>query len=389
MAKQERHFNIPGKKYLLKARRQNYACGPGCAEKKASSYITGYNTRMRVRCALMFLFVFFLGAPAYAQSSFVSSGNSISIIMEPRLPAPGDSVRLSAASSQTDLERSDVTWYANNEVIAQGPGVKEVALVAGPLGSETGVFVAAISADGTSDSGEIFIRPSEIDLLWESDSYVPPFYRGRALPSAGTMMRVQALARLQTPGGALIPERDIIYTWRRNGVIQRSVSGRGKSAADLPSPALFGADIIQVDAAFLDGLFEGETIVRVPSIEPVLVLYKVHPLFGTMYHQALGGQAFIPDSEMTFTAVPYFAQAQSPSDPRLIYAWQVNGKDVLASGAGPDEITINAGKSSGLARIELSLTHAANWLMQSIGTWSISFSAGGGSFGAEPFQAAQ
>ena len=73
----------------------------------------------------------------------------------------------------------------------------------------------------------------------------------------------------------------------------------------------------------------------------------------------------------------------------LIYAWQVNGKDVLASGAGPDEITINAGKSSGLARIELSLTHAANWLMQSIGTWSISFSAGGGSFGAEPFQAAQ
>lgn len=335
--------------------------------------------------ATLSLSILFFAVPAHAQSSFTDTQDTISIAMRPEHPAPGESVHLSATSLQTDLERSDVTWYADNKVLAQGPGMKDSVLTAGPLGSETDIFVVANSADGTSASGKAFIRPTELDLLWESDSYVPPFYRGRAIPSAGTMLHLQAIPRFKAQEGTMVSERDIVYTWKRNGVVQQSASGRGKSYAQLPAPVLFGVDTIEVDASSLDGSLEAQGQVVVPSAEPTLALYEDHPLFGTMYHQALTAQTFISDSEMTFAAVPYFAQAQSPSDPRLIYNWKVNGRSVPAVDSNSSKLTINATGSSGLARIELLLTHAANWATESAGTWRVSFSTNSGSPGADPF----
>lgn len=342
---------------------------------------------MQARYAFLLLALMLISLPVHAQSQFGSAEMNIYVTARPEHPAPGESVLLTAESSQADLERSDITWYVNNNIVVQGPGAKEAVTLAGPLGSETEVFVLARSANGESFAGRVLIRPVEIDLLWESDSYVPPFYLGRALPSAGTTLRVQAVARFKTPDGASVTERDIIYTWKRNGVVQRAISGRGKSSVQLSAPPLFGAVTVEVEAVSLDGSLVGQAIVLVPSVEPVLALYKNHPLFGVMYHQALTGQTFIPDSEMTFTAVPYFAQAKDPNDPRLIYAWKVNGKNISAGDASPGELTINANKSNGLARIELLLTHSTNWLTQSNGVWGLSFSsAGNNSDGAGPFQ---
>ena len=52
-------------------------------------------------------------------------------------------------------------------------------------------------------------------------------------------------------------------------------------------------------------------------------------------------------------------------------------------------ITINAEGSSGLAQIELALTHATNFFISSFGTWNITLSGIGSAnipdpFGAQP-----
>jgi len=92
-----------------------------------------------------------------------------------------------------------------------------------------------------------------------------------------------------------------------------------------------------------------------------------------MYHQTMGDKTSIPDSEMTFAAVPYFAQAQNPADPRLQYTWTVNGSDVPVDAAHPDKIIINADKSKGKAAIGLSLSHATNFFMSPHGAWDVVF----------------
>lgn len=314
--------------------------------------------------------------------------SDLGLTMTPEYPAPGDTVHLSAASSQIDLERSDIIWYANGSVIAQGAAKRGIDLLAGALGSETDVVVVARAPDGTSVSGEAFIRPVEVDLLWESSSYVPSFYRGRALPSAGTTIRAWASVRIENSSGSLVPERDIVYTWRRNGSIVQSVSGRGESSAMFPAPALFGTDTLTVNAAAVDGAFEGSASARISSVEPSLLLYEDHPLFGVLYNDSLAPSTSRFDPEATFAAVPFFAQAGNPTDPQLIYAWSVNGKSVPTEAGNPNEITIGANGVSGLAQIALALTEAGNWSVDSNGMWSISFSSSG-SPTADPFQTSQ
>ena len=351
--------------------------------------------KVRSRICLILVVMIFSAHGAYAQSTYPSDVGSLSrgaqaggvtIAISPEHPTPGSFVHLLAASFSADLDRSDIVWLANNKAMAQGPGLKEADVVAGPLGSATDITVIANGQNGNVASGEVHIRPTELDLLWESDSYVHPFYRGRTVPSAGTSLRLQAIPRFKLPGGQQMPERDLIFTWRRNGSVVQSASGRGRSSAILPSPVLFGTDTITVNAESLDGSLSGEASVQIPSTEPILELYMDHPLLGVMYHQALLPQTSIADSEMTFVAVPYFAQIQNPDDPRLAYVWRVNGNDIETDLTRPSELTINADKSNGLALIELALGHTGNLLMRSGGKWGVLFSSGGGN--ADPFGAA-
>ena len=329
--------------------------------------------------------VVFFALPVYAQFDF--GGSNVSLTISPEHPAPGSPVRVTAASVLLDLPSSDITWFVNGTRVAGGGGLASTDVVAGALGTATEVSVAVVGSGGQTATATARIVPVEIDLLWESDSYVPPFYRGRALPSAGTNLRLEAVPRFQNPDGSFVAASDIIFTWRRDGRVVQSASGRGKSRVLIAGPALFGRDTISVDAVSADGTLSGSASVSVPETEPVLDLYKDHPLFGIMYHQALAGRATIPEIEMSFAAVPYFAQSKSANDADFTYAWQVNGRGVTSDSARPSEITINAQNSSGLALIELALSHATNFFMSSLGSWGITLSAGSAGGTPSPFNA--
>src|SRR3989338_11710854 len=335
-----------------------------------------YSRRKTVFLLLFFSSLFsFPVAPAHAQFDSSNETDRVIVSMTPRNPAPGEYVLLSAASPFVDLEQSDITWYANQKVISEGKGLLESSVIAGPAGSGIDVVVIARSGN-TSATGEAFIRPTEVDLVWESDSYTPPFYKWGALPSAGTKLKMHALARLILPDGSSVPENEIKYTWKRNGFVVPAVSGIGRSFAVFPSPTLFSTDSVEVEAVTADGQLAGGARVNISSIEPLLKLYENHPLFGILYNKAFGQTTPVKDAEMTFAAVPYFAQAGSPDDAELAYKWQINGRNIPADYARPSEVTINSNNSSGEAFISLSLTRARSWSMRANGAWSILFPSG-------------
>lgn len=337
---------------------------------------------------LALLILAFAAIPVHAQISSPNTEGRIVISMTPESPVAGEYVRLSAASATVDLQKSDVTWYADTKIIAQGEGITEAGISAGPAGSAVDVVVIAQSADGTAATGEAFIRPTIVDIVWESDSYTPPFYKGRALPSAGTNIRAQAMTNFRLTGGTPVPAGDITYTWRRNGAVTQTASGRGRSFAIFPAPTLFGTDVIEVETVSADGTLSGKTRVNISSVEPVLVLYENHPVFGIFYSKAFGQTATVKDAEVTFAAVPYFAEAGSADDPQLVYQWQVNGQNITADYARPSEITINSDKSNGTAALTLSLTRLRNWYMRAEAGWNLSFpnAGGGGTSGTDPFK---
>ena len=320
----------------------------------------------------------FLAMPGYAQFTSPEQGADLSISLSPAHPDAGDTVRLSARSLSLDLSEITLTWHANGKVIAQGDGVDTATVVAGDLGTETKIVVDAIMPVGTVASAQVTIIPTGLDLLVDSDSFVPPFYRGGARVSAGVDLHLQAIPRFKLPTGFFAADADLIYTWRRNGEVIAGVSGRGRSSITIPSPHLFGTDIITLEVRTRDTALSSARSLSLSSTEPILLLYKDHPLFGILYNDALSASTFIPESEMTFAAIPYFAQVQSANDAQLIFDWWVNNTRVAQNAARPSEITINAKNSTGIALLGLELTHATNYYMDAKSSWNINFSESSG-----------
>ncbi len=241
----------------------------------------------------------------------------------------------------------------------------------------TSIVYAQIDLSGSLPGGDAapsqntVTLPSPIDLLVDSDSYVPPFYRGRALPSAGTTIRLQAIPYFKNSSGSRIPSSDIIFTWKQDDRVIGTISGLGKASVVVPAALLYGSTDIEVDARSSDDTSFGTATITVPSVEPPLTLYEDNPLLGITYYRALDANTSIVDSEMTFAVVPYFAQIRSPNDPHLTYAWTVNGSDISPNTQDPSEITLNAKNSSGAAIIGLSLSQSNNIFMNPTGSWNM------------------
>lgn len=314
---------------------------------------------------------------ARAQQSIPGADTAFSISLSPAQPAPGDKVTLTLSSPLYDVDQADITWRADGKTVLQGVGEKTVTVTAGALGEQT-VVTVEIATDSVDTSVRTFVTSSALDILWESDSYVPPFYDGRALPSARSHARLQAIPYLPKSGGGFYSASELTYTWKENGATIVNLSGKGKSSATLPSPDLFGDYVVSVLATSPDRSVSGTSQVRIASVEPALVLYRDHPLFGMEYFDALSATTFINENEMTFAVVPYFVNTRSLTAARLTYAWQINGKVVPSDETRPDELTINAGSTGGIAQISLSLTDTQNLFLDARGGWAVTFAKGGG-----------
>lgn len=333
-----------------------------------------------IACAVFFSATSF----AYAQSERTGLERDLDLSLSPARPTPGQTVQLSIKTFAIDLLRSNVVWYANDREIARGPDVTEASVVAGPLGSETRIFVTAEDEEGTVAIAEAVIRPTEIDLLWEADSYVPPFYAGRVMPGTNSPIRLQALTRFKTTDGKTLADSDIIYTWYRNTTI--AAEGRGKSTVILPGPQLFDMETLRVVAVSADRTLSGEASVTLSGRDPPIMLYENHPLFGILYHRSLEPGATTMEIEQKVSAVPYFARINSPSDAGLAYEWSVNGSRIEPNPREPQTLTIAAGGYSGPVDIGLELTSMSDVLMRSTGAWQLIFGEQSSFFGGlNPF----
>ncbi|MFZ2555415.1 MAG: hypothetical protein WAZ27_00990 [Minisyncoccia bacterium] len=320
---------------------------------------------------------------SHAQLSLTGLERELDLALTPEYPAAGEDVVLALSSFGMDLARSSITWYVNGKPIAAGAGKTELSVKAGELGTELTVMAIAEENSGIVGSARANIRPTEVDLIWSADSYVPPFYEGRALPGTNATIHAQALARFKKANGTFIPDADIIYSWYQGS--KRIVSGRGRSSATFAGPALFGAQELFVVAESADGIYRGRASARIQSVDPGLELYENHPLFGVLYHRAFVGSVLTLESEQLVTAVPYSAHVNFSRDASLLYEWQVNGARIEPDPKRVDTLSIAVNGYSGPAQIKSTLTSASDLFLRAQGSWELVFSESTSIFDSNPF----
>ncbi|MBX4181407.1 hypothetical protein KW807_00910 [Candidatus Parcubacteria bacterium] len=162
------------------------------------------------------------------------------------------------------------------------------------------------------------VLAQSVDLLWQAQTYTPPFYEGKALWSKQSVIRLVAI-----PQGLGTPS-NLIYKWIRNDTVLGNISGVGKNTLTyvdsiLSRPQTFEVQILSSD----DSVLARDSVSLAPR-DPSIAVYENNPLYGFLFHREVGGEYDLREKEVSFGAFPYFFSVANRVNNQANYEWRVN-----------------------------------------------------------------
>lgn len=273
-----------------------------------------------------------------------------SVNFSPENPGANTPVSAKIISYSFDVDRAEIAWFVNGKAAGSG---KNFSFTASGLGSLLTLTVRIITPSGDRLSKTFSFRPAEVDLLWETPSYTPLQYRGKALAGPSARIKITAI-----PQGMPMASSNLIYEWRRNYKNVADASGKGKKTFTFYAGAV-GSEIIEATVSTPDKSAIAVKKIMVAIGEPKVLFYEEHPLEGPQYQQELSGAINLNKPEIALRADPYFFTGKDPL--KLLYEWRMNDKKI-STPQKPNllYLSVPAGSLKGSSLIGLSLSNPSN-----------------------------
>lgn len=297
--------------------------------------------------------------------------NDIQVELSPSYPGPGELVTARASSFSFDMNSTPVTWVVNGRQIASGIAKTSITFTTGNIGAPTILEVRATpAADSKKYEKTTTIYPSFLDLVWHTNSYTPPWYRGKALPARGSTVIITALPSFVSGGSATNPS-SLIYDWWLDNKLLKSESGRGKSifAFQIASNENI-VHSVRARVTNTAGTITQEKTIRIRVHKPVVQFYELDALRGPVSQRAITNSYDLgAGTEIQILAVPYFVSAP-PSF--FTHSWVVGGSKLPPDTSNSSILTYRSEPaSSALQTISLTLQNTAWVLEQARGSFQI------------------
>jgi hypothetical protein len=284
---------------------------------------------------------------AFSVSAQIKS-NDISLSLNPKDPGANETVYASISSYMTDLNKSFISWTLNGQTVVQGVGQKNFTFKTGDSGSQTSIDVKIDNADGSSTSKQIVVSPIGIDLLWEAyDSYVPPFYKGKALLTSEGTVKAVALMNSSKSSGAS-------YNWKLDDTSKTDSSGYGKNFYVFKKSYLDRNNTVEIAASNLLGSSLGSGKITIANTNPKIVFYKKDPTLGTQWGKALEDNFRMDSGGETIVFEPYFISPKNLNSSDLNLTWTL-GNSPIATPETKNELNIRPESSGGSSKIKVSI----------------------------------
>jgi len=255
-----------------------------------------------------------------SDTSAVSS--DILVNITPPNPAPNENTTITLKSFVDNLDNALITWSVSGKNVSSGIGKKSFSINAPSAGLETNVVATLSLPDGIIEK-KIIIKPVVMTLLWQAtDSYVPPFYRGKALPTPDSEVKVVAMPEVKS-GSTFVSPQNMVYAWKKDYTNNVDGSGYGKDAFTFINDYLENSNNISVTASTIDQKYSSTAYINIGMVQPKILFYKNDPTLGTISQYALGDTYKIQGEE-TIEAVPYFISPKQIENPALVWKWFIN-----------------------------------------------------------------
>lgn len=263
-----------------------------------------------------FICVFF----AFSAYSQVQSGN-ITLEINPKYPRANEEVRASLSSYSTDLNKAKISWKLDGKIAIEAVGKKDFSFNTGSAGLQTALEAEIQTSDGSFVNKKIIITPADIDMLWEaSDSYVPPFYKGKALNTSEGMIKVVALTNMRDSAG-------LSYNWKQDDNGQPGSSGYKKNYYLFKNSYLDKDNTVEVTTSNLAGNNSGYGKITIKPGKPKIIFYEKGPL-GVKYEKALNGGFRINPNGSIIVVEPYFFSPKNLNSGDLKFEWSLGISEI-------------------------------------------------------------
>ncbi len=285
---------------------------------------------------LLTLILFF---PFFA---YGAEGDIVDVSLSPKIPGEYERVTLTINSFATDLDSSEIIWFVNKNPLKEGVGEKKISLSTGKFGEKTIVDITILTPSGQSIYKQFILAPSEIDFLWEAETYVPPFYKGKALPTYKSNVKVTALPRYNS---AESNPKKFSYEWKRD-LNTRLGQGLGRDSVRTSVGYADTPTVITLLVTGNEDNWKANTQLDIVPTETRTTLYPFDPLLGVGYNNALTKNVRAPENTYNIRATPYFFSIEDFYSDTLVYTWKVNNQNVIA-GFDPNLLTIGTSDAFG------------------------------------------
>jgi hypothetical protein len=275
---------------------------------------------MMKRITILF-FIFVCIFFAFSAHSQVQSEN-VTLEINPRYPKANELVKASLSSYVIDLNKSKISWKLNGVVSIEAVGKKDFYFHTGNSGTQTSLEVEIQASDGSFINKKTTIIPADMDIVWEAvDSYVPPFYKGKALETSEGMVKVVVLIDSRNSAG-------LIYNWKLNDNNMPDSSGYKKNYFLFKNSYLDENDTVEVTTSSLTGSGIGQGKITLIPASPKIIFYQKDSVLGVKYEKALSdGFTINPNGEVVVVE-PYFFSPKNTSSSDLGFKWTLGNSEI-------------------------------------------------------------
>ncbi len=250
----------------------------------------------------------------------------VGVTMSPTNPAPYQETTITLTSTSFDVNGAMITWKSGGTTLLSGLGAKKVTVTTGASGQEIPISYSATTVNGDSVSGSFIVSSQSVELLYESrESFIPPFYQGRSLPSEGAIVRVTALPSL-SEGGVRIQSSSLAYSWYLNGEFLENASGVGRSVATIALDYLSDSNEVRVVVRSPRGsVAEKRTSISPHAVMPLF--YSYDEVLGTNLTKTFW-RRLETSKDITLSLVPFYFSSKNEFENTASYTWYLDGLPV-------------------------------------------------------------
>lgn len=312
---------------------------------------------------------------AHAQTIPANSLTGINVSISPENPKPGQTVIITATSYLFDINSATITWTVDGQVKRTGVGLTTLTTNASSMSKTNQVQITAVSPNGQRYYGSLALKTSDVDMIIESDGYVPPLFLGKISPVYQNSVKITAIPHILDTSGKEYDPTTLIYKWEKDsGEVLGDQGGYGKQSITMEGGIIPRPYGISVEVTSRDGQSSAKEDITIEPVEPSLSFYVNDPLYGPLYNLALGTVLNIgTQKEAGIIAAPFGFNKIPSSWGNISATWTINDIEHPELASNSSIILRAPTDSAGTATVSLGLHGQTNILQSADAGFTVQF----------------